>query len=590
MAGGLLNLIAVGNANLFLTGDPTKTFFRSTYSKHTNFGLQKFRIDYTGTRDLRLTEPSVFTFKIPRYAELLMDTYLVVTLPNIWSPIYPPIKKIINPSDGSVLNAESNTNNKWVPYEFRWIQDLGTQMIQEIEIRCGSFTLARYSGDYISAAVDRDQTEEKKKAFREMTGNVDDLHDPAFANGRDNTYPNAFYVDSASGVEPSIRGRDLYIPLNTWFGTDTRSSFPLIALQYNELEISVKMRPIQDLFQVRDVCDVDSEGNTYSYPYIRPDFNKERFHMYRFLQSPLKEKIYIATDLAGNYPSEKAFSEKDLPLNYGYPDPDAYQNSVNIWNADIHLLSTYAFLSKEETRQLAQEDQIYLVKEVFTYKFDNIYGSKKVKLESNGMVANWMWYFQRNDANMRNEWSNYTNWPYRILPSDVQNAPPSLVLNPPDNGISYNTGFFISGGFNVENQKQIMLSMGIVLDGKYRENTLPRGVFDYIEKYARTNGFAKEGIYCYQFGLETNPHQCQPSGAINLGKFKNIELEFVTFIPQIDTTNSSYDIFCNTAGEGAAVNKNNWRLYEYTYNLVMFEERYNILSFVGGTCGMLYAR
>jgi len=590
MAGGLLNLIAIGNANVFLTGNPTKTFFRATYSKHTNFGLQKFRIDYTGSRDLRLTEPSTFTFKIPRYAELLMDTYLVVTLPNIWSPIFPPVKPIYNTTDGyTVLNEDNHTNYKWVPYEFRWIEDLGAQMIRDIEIRCGAFTLARYSGDYLSAMVDRDFTEDKKKAFREMTGNVTELNNPAFGNGRSNTYPNAFFVESATGVEPSIRGRNLYIPLNTWFGMDTRSSFPLIALQYNEIEISVTMRPIQDLFQVRDVCDIDNEGSTYAYPYVRPDFNKERFQMFRFLQSPLKEHIYFVTDLSGNYP-ETASGEEDFPANYGYPDPDAYQNSINIWNADIHLISTYAFLSKEEARQFAKEDQIYLVKEVFTHKFDNIYGSKKVKLETTGMVSNWMWYFQRNDVNMRNEWSNYTNWPYRHLPSDVQNAPDSLQNHPVERGIRYNTGFFISGKFNVENHKHIMESMGIVLDGKYRENTLPRGVFDYIEKYARTNGFAKEGVYCYQFSLDTNPHNYQPSGAINLGKFKNIELEFITFTPQIDTQNSSYDIICGQNGQAAAINKTNWRLFEYTYNLVLFEERYNILSFVGGSCGMLYAR
>jgi len=31
-------------------------------------------------------------------------------------------------------------------------------------------------------------------------------------------------------------------------------------------------------------------------------------------------------------------------------------------------------------------------------------------------------------------------------------------------------------------------------------------------------------------------------------------------------------------------------LYEYTYNLVLFEERYNVLSFVGGNAGLLYSR
>lgn len=578
MAGGLLNLIALGNANIFLTGDPIKTFFRATYCKYTNFGLQKFRIDYNGTRDLRLTDPSIFTFKIPRYAELLMDTYVVLTLPDIWSPIYPPIRKLMEAD--TVTNEGKHNDNKWVPYEFRWIEDLGAQIIKEVEIRCGSFVLARYSGDYISAMVERDFTEEKKANFKRMSGNVPELNNPALAHLRTNTYPNAFYDDSnppgAGGIEPSIRGRNIYVPLNAWFTLESRCAFPLVSLQYNELEISVTLRPIQEMFQVRDVLDVDPDS--YFYPYVKPDFNLDRFQMYRFLQGPLKQNIIINDD--------------ETSADYGKPDEEAYSNRINIWNADVHLLSTYAFLSKEETQKFAQEDLVYLVKEVHTHKFENIYGAKKVKLDTTGMVSNWMWYFQRNDVNMRNEWANHTNWPYKNMPGDIQVPPPSLLLHPRENDskIAYNTGFYISGNYNVENQKEIMESMGILLDGKYRENTLPRGVFEYIEKYARTNGFAQDGLYCYQFCLDTNPRTYQPSGAINLGKFKNIELEFITHTPVIDMVNSNYQIMCNEANEPVAVNKSNWRLYEYTYNLVVFEERYNILSVIGGNCGMMYAR
>lgn len=585
MAGGVLNLIAIGNANVFLTGDPTKTFFRVAYSKYTNFGLQKFRIDYSGTRDLRLTEPSTFTFKMPRYAELLMDTYLVMTLPDIWSPVYPPIQKRVD-ADGNVLNEGKHTNNKWVPYEFRWIEDLGAQMIKEIEIRCGAFVLARYGGDFLSAMAERDFPEHKKELFRKMTGNVPELNNPALAHLRTNTYPNAFYDETnppTAGLEPSIRGRNLYIPLNAWFTMDSRCAFPMVALQYNELEISVTLRSIQDLFQVRDVLDVD---NDYFYPYVRPDFNQDRFQMYRFLQGPSKQNIVVATLPDGSYPTSENF-----PENYGTPDSDAYINRVNIWNADVHLISTYAFLDKEESRQFAQEEQIYLVKEVHTHKFENIYGSKKVKLDTSGMHTSWMWYFQRNDVNMRNEWANHTNWPYKNMPMDVRTPPAALLLHPSDNeNVKFNTGLFISGNYNVENHKEIMTSMGIVLDGKYRENTMPRGIFDYIEKYARTHGAAPEGIYCYQFGLDTNPRTYQPSGAMNLGKFKDVELEFITHIPEIDKLNSDYQIICNTDGDPIAINKSNWRLYEYTYNLVLFEERYNIFSFIGGNCYMMYAR
>lgn len=64
MAGGLLNIISEGSNNVILTGSPTKTFFNVTYSKYTNFGLQKFRLDYEGTRDLRTTDDSTFKFKI----------------------------------------------------------------------------------------------------------------------------------------------------------------------------------------------------------------------------------------------------------------------------------------------------------------------------------------------------------------------------------------------------------------------------------------------------------------------------------------------------------------------------------------------
>ena len=157
MAGGLLNLVSVGNNNVILTGNPTKTFFKAVYSKYTNFGLQKFRLDFDGQRSLRLTEPSTFNFKVPRYADLLMDTYLVITLPDIWSPIY-------HPSD--------STDGHWSSYDFRWIRDLGAQLISEVNITCGSLTLQKYSGDYLAALVNRDFSTTKKDLFNRMSGNV----------------------------------------------------------------------------------------------------------------------------------------------------------------------------------------------------------------------------------------------------------------------------------------------------------------------------------------------------------------------------------------------------------------------------------
>jgi hypothetical protein len=549
MPGGLLNIISVGTNNSILTGNPSKTFFKVTYSKYTNFGLQKFRIDYDGSRDLRLTEPSKFQFKIPRYADLLMDTYLVVTLPDIWSPLYHPTNQ---------------TSNRWTPYEFKWIKNLGTLMIQEIEITCGSLTLQKYTGEYLTAQVERDFSAEKKDLFNNMSGNCAEFNDPGNANGRANTYPTAFYSANNVGAEPSIRGRNLYVPINTWFTLNSQCAFPLVALQYNELTITVTMRPIQELFQLRDVFDFQN-----LYPYMQPDFNQPQFQMYRFLQTP---PAVLLT-------------------------PESYQNKVSIWNADIHLLATYAFLSKEETEIFASQDQVYLVKDVFQYNFENVTGTRKLQVYSNGMVSNWMFYLQRNDVNLRNEWSNYTNWPYAAIPGDLEigtadntyetSIPFGPGIDPYD---GRNTGIYLTGDYKVINRKEILNNMGILFNGEYRENTLESGIYNFVEKYTRTKGNAPSGLYCYNFCLNTSPFEYQPTGAVNMSKFKTVELEINTYVPQVDAINSSFYVICDTDGNPIGVRKQNWRLFEYNYNMTLFEERYNVLSIIGGNCGMLYSR
>jgi hypothetical protein len=405
MAGGLMQLVSEGQQNIILNGNPSKTFFKTTYYKYTNFGLQKFRVDFEGAKTLRLGEESVFTFKIPRYADLLMDCYLSVELPNIWSPIMPPTTE----------NGE-----KWIPYEFKWIDNIGAQMISKISITCGNSTLQEYSGAYILAAVQRDFTEDKKQLFNKMIGNVPEINDPANSGTRVNSYPNAYYTSPQNGAEPSIRGRVLYIPLNSWFGLKSQMAFPLTALQYNELHITVTIRPIMELFQIRDVFDVAN-----NYPYVAPNFNQYYMQFHRFLQTP-----------------------PDVQLGQ-----DSYQDKRTLWNADIHLNCTYCFLSNDESRVFALQEQNYLFKQVYQNIFYNVTGPNKVKLTSTGMIASYLFYFQRSDANLRNEWSNYTNWPYKYLPNDLIQAP---------TGGSYKIIRTTSGGEPVE----VYVGPGVDVNGK----------------------------------------------------------------------------------------------------------------------------
>jgi hypothetical protein len=558
MAGGLLNLISYGNQNIFLNGNPSKTMFKCKYAKYTNFGLQKFRIDFDGLRTLRLNESSQFKFRIQRYAELLMDTYLVVTLPNIWSPILPP---------GSLPDQA-----QWRPYEFKWIKDLGTQMIKEVRFSIGGQIIQKFSGNYLQNLVERDFEASKKQMYYTMTGNVPELNDPANSGTRVNVYPSAYYDGSQLGCEPSIRSRKLYIPINVWFTLAAKMAFPLISLQYNELYIDIEMRPINELYVVRDVMNMDMN-------YIQANQTENFFQFYQFIQQPPNTQL-------------------------DYANADKRTN----WAADVHLISTYAFLTEEEMQVFAAQDQKYLVKEVYEYSFPNVTGTKKVLLDSLSMVANWMWYFQRSDAYMRNEWSNYSNWPYDYLPNDLQNPSQQNGFTPitlPSGGsytpsinpiglgcywgqIDAPSNIYVTGQYSPYNQKDIMQYWALLLDGKYRENQFDAGVFNYVEKYARSAGNSPAGLYCYNFNLHTNPYDFQPSGAMNLSKFKNIEFEFSTYQPPLDPSAQIFTI-CNQ-GQVIGINKPTWRVYDYNYDLTVLEERFNVLTFTSGNAALLYAR
>jgi hypothetical protein len=556
MAGGLLNLVSSGQQNVILNGNPSKSFWKGAYLKYTNFGMQKFRIDFEGSTTLRLAETSTFQFKVPRYADLLMDTYIVVNLPSIWSPILPP-QEFVNP-DGSITYTE------WAPYEFKWIDYIGAMMIGNVTINCGNQKLQEYSGSYILNLARRDFDTAKLDLFYEMIGHVPELVDPANAGSRINSYPSTYYTENSAGAEPSIRGRQLYIPLNSWFTLKTQMAFPLVALQYNELHINVTFRPINELIRIRDVFDSFNR-----FPYVAPNFNQYQNQMYRFLQTPPDTVLGI----------------------------NSYLDQRSVWFPDIHLMSTYCFLSNDESRIFAKNEQRYLFKQVNEKSFYNVTGPNKVDLDSLGLISSWMFYFQRSDVNLRNEWTNYSNWPYNYLPSDVTPAPTygdypiggGVTIGPGVNPDGKLTGYMISGGFTMQNVKEILVNLGVLLDGQYRENMLPNGIYNYIEKYTRTRGGAPEGLYCYNFCLNTSPFDLQPSGAMNMNRFTQVQLEFNTNIPALDPLAQVLTICDPESGDIVGINKPTWRIYEYNYNLYVIEERINMVVFVGGNAGLMYA-
>ena len=50
MGGGLLQLVAKGPQDIFLTGNPQITFFKKVYKKHTDFAVEQMQQLFLGER------------------------------------------------------------------------------------------------------------------------------------------------------------------------------------------------------------------------------------------------------------------------------------------------------------------------------------------------------------------------------------------------------------------------------------------------------------------------------------------------------------------------------------------------------------
>tara|TARA_B100000401_G_scaffold162914_1_gene108780 strand:- start:4398 stop:5954 length:1557 start_codon:yes stop_codon:yes gene_type:complete len=518
MPGALLNLITSGVENVLLNGNPTKSFFKVTYAKYTNFGMQRFRLDYTGATTLHLNESSKYSFTIPRYGDLLMDTYFAINLPDIYSTSgYLPRK-----------------------YKFQWIEYIGTEIIEEVEVQAGGQTLQKISGTAINLMAHRDVSS-KKLLYDEMIGHRLELYNPEFAQGNNGYYPHADYHHEEEGVanpEPSIKGTTLYVPLPFWFCQASSQAFPLIALQYTELKIVLKLRPIKDLFTI---CDLS--GNR-----LKPNFNDASEGFHRFTQVPPENE-------------------------------NLYQTySTNMIDFGIHLISNYIFLTQEENNALVAKPLTYLMKDTYETTFHDLVGFNKIRTNSNSLVTSWIWAFRRSDATNRNAWSNFTNWEYKtkdlveLISEDYGRRP---VVD--DKYI-----------------REIMKSASIVIDGKERENTFASGIYKYIAPYNQSYGSAITYLpymYFYNFCLDTMPNKVQPSGAFNFSQFSKTELEVTLHTPTKVSDPTIQNVQCDpVTGAIISFTKNVSSLYEYTYDMLFVEERYNQLIVTNGLCSLKFAR
>jgi hypothetical protein len=117
MSGGLMQLVAYGAQDVYLTGNPQITFFKVVYRRHTNFSMESIEQVFNGTADFGKR----VTCTISRNGDLIHRVYLQVTLPLVECPV--------------VTNQQSDVYDR--NYCFRWVNYVGHILIRNVEVEIG---------------------------------------------------------------------------------------------------------------------------------------------------------------------------------------------------------------------------------------------------------------------------------------------------------------------------------------------------------------------------------------------------------------------------------------------------------------------
>jgi len=568
-----MQLVGVGAQNELVNGNPSMTHFRSVYRRHTNFAMEQIRMPFTASNlEFSTTGTRTISCRIDRYAQLLHDSYLILTLPDIWSPL-----KYLNTAVAPT-GYDARTNS--IGYEFQWIPNIGYNLIDHVNLTMNGQVIQSLRGEWLKMYSYMTHDANKRKTVDQMVGNVPQIYDPAHAYDRNGQYPHAIAPTALPTTapqtrvpEPSIRSRQLVIPLHFWFCENPGLALPLVSLQNSEVYIEVTLRQLSDLYTV---VDTDSTSTTYG-KRVRPV----------------------------NYPLSLFLSP---PLSTGLPS----NSTITTWFPDPYIEGNFIYLTEMEMNQLARADQTFLVKTVkYVNKEGQFGGNTDLEIPMFNLVTRIVFSSQRSDRILLNDWDNYTNW------TTVNRAPWSAISTDVD------TALYSSGQQQVTSvyPRDSMTDGVILFDGKERIQPKPLPFFSLLQMYRHTTGETTglPGVYMYSFALENTSYQ--PSGAANGSMFNKIILRLtlqqplpLSFTP---TTSSTVCVLTSTlfspnptiipaanvnlidAQTGkllyppgtitTVVQTNDNIIFTFTYNVGVYVESINFFRIVSGLGNLVFA-
>jgi hypothetical protein len=211
MGGGLMQLVAYGAQDVYLTGNPQITFFKVVYRRHTNFSMECIEHPIDSARfDGR------HTVQVLRNGDLATRMYLRVVLPKV--------------TGANLTYAADDFYNTRVA----WVRRVGHALVKNIQLTIGGSEIDKVWGTWLDLWYELTHTTEQEKGYRAMIGDVDDLVVPKGLTASDSTQV----------VLPEYT---LYVPLQFWFNRNTGLALPLIALQYHEVRLNIELEAASKL-------------------------------------------------------------------------------------------------------------------------------------------------------------------------------------------------------------------------------------------------------------------------------------------------------------------------------------------------------
>ena len=510
MGGGLMQLVAYGAQDVYLTGNPQITFWKVTYRRHTNFAMESIEQTFNGQADFGRRVQCT----ISRNGDLAYRTYLQVTLPEV------------NQADGGTTNQVFA----------RWLDCPGEQMISMVEVEIGGQRIDRQYGDWMHIWNQLTLTSEQEAGYNKMIGNTTQLTyltDPEFAEIA-TACGAASVPEAVCAPRQALPETTLYVPLQFWFCRNPGLALPLIALQYHEVKINIEIRPLDEcLFAVTGVASgTAGSSRKVAGAYSKSLVAASLYVDYVFLDTDERRRMaqnpheYLIEQLQFTGDESIGSSSNKIKLNFNHPCKEL----VWVVQPDAHVAYCDSFLPGR-TMHMALGAQPFNYSDAIDALPNSIlaYGSSRQTRGPNNVIdASGLF----NDT--QNDFSGNT---------DTSGTDPSVNAIGRDGGVV--AGISDAGVFVLAETALKMHCWGenpvvtakLQLNGQDRFSEREGTYFDLVQPYQHHTRNPDTGINVYSFALRPEEHQ--PSGTCNFSRIDNATLQLIVSAAAIGGTQTA---------------------------------------------------